>query len=131
MKGRLTANDALWMLAQLDPDTQRKVRRRLALRLAPPVSSAVGRVRELGFAAQLLRPLEPRPGWSFAYVPRRQYDELRPPTSPSSASLVTRYGSWAEACLRTYNLLPDGSYRPGFAGAGDVRASIRASRQQG
>jgi hypothetical protein len=103
---------ALWMLAQLAPDTQNKVRRRLALRLDPPLSPIDRRQRELRFAAELLRPIAPRRGWSFPYTPRRDYDERRPPDAPSSASLTATYGSWSKVCLQAYSLLEEGSLRP-------------------
>jgi hypothetical protein len=92
-KKRPEAEVALWMLAQLSPDTLDKVRRRLALRLDPPISQVERRQRELSFATELLRPIAPRAGWSFAYVPRRQYDAQRPADSPSSASLLRRAAS--------------------------------------
>jgi len=96
---------ALWMLAQLAARTQDKVRRRLAIRVDPPKSPLEHRERELGFAAKLLRPIPPRAGRSFAYVPRKEYDAQRPQHSPSSASLVVKYGSWANVCRHAYGLV--------------------------
>jgi hypothetical protein len=104
-RGTPEAEAALWMLAQLDPASQDSVRRRLALRLDPPISPLDRRLRELRFVAELLRPLRLRPGWSFAYTPRKDYDARRPPDAPSSASLIARYGSWAEVCLHAYVLV--------------------------
>jgi hypothetical protein len=93
------------MLAQLDPDTQDKVRRRLALRLEPPVSPAAKRRDELVLVAQLLRSVSPPPGWTFPYAARSQYDSRRTPDSPSSAALVERYGSWRNVCRQAHQLL--------------------------
>lgn len=104
-RGTPETEAALWMLAQLEPGTQDSVRRRLALRLNPPVSPLDRRLSELSFAAELLGSITPRPGWSFAYTPRKHYDAQRPPDAPSSASLVAKYGSWAEVCLHAYKLV--------------------------
>jgi hypothetical protein len=99
------------MPAQLAPGTQDKVRRRLALKLEPPFSPSARLQRDLSFAAELLRPIPPRLGWSFAYAPRNRYDRQRPPDAPSSASLVARYGSWVEVCRRAYGLVGERSRR--------------------
>jgi hypothetical protein len=108
-KDNFKAEAALWMLAQLAPATQNDVRRRLALRLDPPVSPVDRRRRELTFVAQLLRSIAPRRGWSFTYVPRSQYDAQRPLDSLSSASLVARYGSWGQVCHHAYALVAERS----------------------
>ena len=101
------------MLAQLTRETQVRVRRNLALHLDPPSSSVSQRRRELSFLADLLRPLTPRPGWSFADTPRKRYDALRPPEAPSSPSLVARYGSWVDVCRLADGLIahPKGQSR--------------------
>jgi hypothetical protein len=103
-RGGPEAEAALWMLAQLDSDTQSKIRRRLALRLDPPVPAAVERQRELGLLAELLDSLASRPGWSFPCAPRAQYDSCRSAEFPSSAALVERYGSWVAVCRAAHDL---------------------------
>jgi hypothetical protein len=105
------AENALWLLAQLPPEVQRKVRRRFALRLEPSDVPSARYRRELSYIGKLLRDMERDPGWSFACIARKRYDEWRatdsPDTagSPSSAALVTRYGSWPAVCFRAYQLL--------------------------
>lgn len=103
--GNPEADVALWMLAQLSPESQDGVRRRLARRLNPPASPRERRERELGAAVNLLRTLKPRTGWSFAYLPRVDYDAQRPAEAPSSASLVAKYGSWVQVCSYAYELV--------------------------
>jgi hypothetical protein len=88
----------LWLIAQLSPDTQDKVRRRLALKLDPPLSPSDRRCRELRFVATLLRGIPRQAGWSFPCVPRNRYDARRPPDAPHSAALVATYGSWVNVC---------------------------------
>jgi hypothetical protein len=100
---------ALWLLAQLEPDVRRKVGRRLALRLDPPETPAARYSRELSFVYELLRDIEPAPGWTFPHLPRTEYDDWRSGAgqgagAPSSASLVARYGSWLTVCFLTYRL---------------------------
>jgi hypothetical protein len=105
------AENALWLLAQLPPEVQRKVRRRFALRLEPSDVPSARYRRELSYIGKLLRDMERDPGWSFACIARKRYDEWRatdsPDTagSPSSAALITRYGSWPAVCFRAYQLL--------------------------
>jgi hypothetical protein len=96
---------ALWMLAQLPSDAQDRVRRSLAMRREPALAPHDDQTREFGLVAELLRSKAPRPGWSFAYVARKQYDAHRTTRQSSSASLVARYGSWTEVCRRAYALL--------------------------
>lgn len=95
---------ALWMLAQLERDTKDTVRRRLALRLDPPASPAAERKDELRLVAEMLRSVEPLPGLAYSYVARSQYDSRRTPASPSSASLVERYGCWRNVCRHAHLL---------------------------
>jgi hypothetical protein len=58
----------LWMLAQLEPQTQDAVRRRLALRVDKPPTALESRRRELGFVSELVRDTTPPRGWQFSYV---------------------------------------------------------------
>src|SRR5207253_2914475 len=104
-RGVAKVEAALWMVAQLDADTQSRVRRRLALKLDPPPSPPERRQLELRSVAELLASVAPRPGWSFAYVTRSQYDARRPAESASSAALVERYGSWIDVCRHAYHLV--------------------------
>src|SRR5687768_16982120 len=92
------AEAALWLLAQLPPDVQRKVRRRFALRTSPPEAEWARYERELKPLGDLLRGLDSRPGWTFPVIPRADYDASRLLETSStygavsSATLVTRYG---------------------------------------
>jgi hypothetical protein len=73
-------------------------------------SAATSRIQELGFLAQLLEGIPQRPD-RLPYVERQFYDERRShesPASPSSASLVRRYGSWARAAHAAFGMLADG-----------------------
>lgn len=105
------AEAALWLLAQLEPDVQRRVRRRFALKLKPPESPSARYRRELLVVGRLLRNLDPGAGLTAPILPRAVYDEWRSQRTPatigssSSASLVARYGSWSVVCYRAYNLL--------------------------
>jgi hypothetical protein len=125
---------ALWMVAQLAPETQDAVRRRLALRLDPPVSEFERRRRDLAFAGALLDSVVWRPGWSFPYVSRSEYDKHRPSSSPSSAALVARYGSWVAVCCHAHRLAA-GASRVAFLGViadkgGAARAAVRRYSRQ-
>jgi hypothetical protein len=117
MWANLDVDAALQMLAQLTPETQDLVRRRLALRVgARPLSTSSalgGEGHELRIVAELLRDSERRAGWSFSYVQRRRYDDERPDTSPSSAALVRRYGSWVSVCREAnrFNETPETARR--------------------
>jgi hypothetical protein len=95
---------ALALLALLEPETQDRVRRRLAIRLMPPASPISQREQELGIVANLLESVTPRPGWSFPYVARKEYDAERGEGWLASASLVSKYGSWVEVCRRAHEL---------------------------
>jgi hypothetical protein len=59
------AENALWLLAQLPPEVQRKVRRRFALRLEPSDVPSARYRRELSYIGKLLRDMERDPGWEF------------------------------------------------------------------
>jgi hypothetical protein len=95
---------ALWMLAQLEPQTQRRVRRLLALKLEPPAQTVTeSRTLELRAVADLIRNV-PSPRRGHPRVRRIDYDTQRPIGAPSSASLVSRYGSWIAVCHHSHRL---------------------------
>jgi hypothetical protein len=106
MKQNATTKAALSLLAELAPETQALVWRRLALRhrSASRLSSSPTD-HELRFVAALAASTARAPGWSFTYVQRRRYDASRPSSSRSSASLVRRYGSWAKVCREADRLI--------------------------
>lgn len=89
---------ALWLLAQLDPHVQRRLWRRLALKLDPPQRLYAQYVRDLA-AVQRVLSADARRDLGFEYVERREYDKLRSPDARSSDVLVSRYGSWVRVCF--------------------------------
>lgn len=108
----MNTEDVLWMLAQLSADDQHAIRRRLALRLtrrlppAPPTTD--DNAHELEPLAKMLAHLEPRRGWVFPYLARKEYDLQRGARSRTSGSLVAKYGSWVEVCRQAHRLLEHG-----------------------
>jgi hypothetical protein len=102
------------MLAQLPVDTQAQVQRRLTIRHTPRLTARDEQQRELGLVAQLMLSVPPKDGWTFPYVPRLHYDAQRGRGDPSSAALVSRYGSWVEVCRRAHRFVPakDGKAQP-------------------
>jgi hypothetical protein len=106
VKPSTTADAALALLGALSLETQVLIRRRLALRLAQAeLAQPTERDHELSVVAMLHAECPPLPGWTFRYVQRQRYDTDRPTTSPSSAALVRRYGSWARVCREADRLL--------------------------
>jgi hypothetical protein len=92
------ADVALWLIAQFTRRSQVGIRRRLSRHVAPARSEVDARKEELGELATMLRRESAKPGWSFRYVHRSVYEAERPARAPSSAALVSRYGSWANTC---------------------------------
>jgi hypothetical protein len=112
---------ALWLLAQLPTHEQNKVRRRLSLRLNPPTGLHEDYRRDLCFVAEQLQGLPLRAGWSFPYLPRKEYDRTRSVGSASSAALVARYGSWVAVCRSAYR----------FCDASDTQRRVVTPRRRG
>jgi hypothetical protein len=99
------------MLAHISVDSLRELERAVLIHQRPPKATpAQRRVTELGFLASLLKQVTPARGHTCPTVKRSAYDRLRPPTSPTSATLVRKYGGWAKVCFRGYGLEPDGSH---------------------
>lgn len=92
------------MLAALERPALVELERALTITLAVPVTAAERRHTELGFLAELLweqQRVHETAGRSEDFIarePQHEYDQSRPATAPSGASLSRRYGSWMAAC---------------------------------
>src|SRR5690349_6162916 len=83
------ADAALWLLAQLPPESRQKVRRRFALKLTPVELPSARYRRDLLLVAELLRDVPPSPGWTFPIVSRQAYDAARALGVPTAMGAPT------------------------------------------
>jgi hypothetical protein len=85
-------------------DARAQVRRALASELDLPEPPKALAARNLAWLAKLLAG-RPAARVGFRLVERREYDETRPPSAPSSRQLVSRYGRWLLVCRAAARLV--------------------------